>query len=103
MNTDPVTKRDGARILKRVDLGPHHRPQSQTRHYLPSDNANPYPPFVSLEIAQYDGSTDFYLFHITREGENSDTWHASLQDAMDQAEFEFEVKPGEWQDVSPKP
>ncbi len=97
-NDNVAYERDGARILKRVDLGPHHSPRSQTRHYLPSDSANPYPPFVSLEIGKYDG-TDYYLFHVTIDGENTDTWHASVEDAMDQAEFEFGVKPEEWVDV----
>ncbi len=100
MNHNVVRERDGARILKRVDLGPQYRAQSQTRHYLPSDNANPYPPFVSLEIAQYDGSKDLYLFYITAEGETTDTWHASVEAAMDQAQFEFGVKPEGWVDVT---
>ncbi len=28
--------------------------------------------------------------------EQSDTWHETLEDAMDQADFEFGVKPEEW-------
>lgn len=95
----PVYERDGARVLKRVDLQPRHGSKSRTRHYLPSDPANPYPVFVSLEIGQYDGSTEFYLFHITDTGENNDTWHDSLKSAMEQAEFEFGVAEEEWVDV----
>ncbi len=91
-------EREGARILKRVELSAHHFPKSRTRHYLPTDSANPYPVFVSLEIAQYEGSTEYYLFHITADGENTDTWHASLEDAMDQANFEFGVTQEEWSD-----
>ncbi len=92
-------EREGARILKRLDLKPHHSAKSRTRHYLPSDQANPYPQFVSLEIAKYDTDAGFYLFHITVNGENSDTYHSTMQEAMDQPEFEFGITKDEWIDV----
>lgn len=95
-----VYERDGARVLKRIDLQPHHSPKSQTRHYLPSDNANAYPQFAALEIAKYDSDGGFYLFHVTVGGENADTYHSTMQEAMEQAEFEFGVKKEEWIDVS---
>ncbi len=93
-------ERDGARVLKRLDLHSHHSAQSKTRHYLPRDQANPYPHFVALEIAKYDNDGGYYLFHITDEGDNSDTYHSSMQEAMEQAEFEFGVAPEEWMDVA---
>lgn len=85
--------------MKRVDLAPHHALKSQTRHYLPSATANPYPAFVSLEIAKYDDAPGYYLFHITNEGENSDTYHSSIEEAMAQANFEFGITAEEWLDV----
>ncbi len=94
-----VQERDGARVLKRVDLQPHHSSKSHTRHYLPSGNANPYPVFISLEIAKYDDGVHYYLFHITQDGENADTCHMSLDEAMEQANFEFGVTAEEWVDV----
>ncbi len=101
MNHDPsLNERYGARILKRLDLQPRHSSKSEARHYLPSDQANPYPHFVSLEIAKYDNDGGYYLFHITEDGENSDTYHSSMQEAMEHAEFEFGVKPEEWIDVA---
>lgn len=91
-------ERDGARVLKRVDLQPHHRRESRTKHCLKGKR---FPVFVSLEIATYDDK-GYYLFHITEEGENSDTYHDSVQEAMGQAKFEFDVAEEEWIDVSPR-
>ncbi len=92
-------ERDGAIILKRLDLRSDH-PQCKTKHYLPRDSANPYPDFVSLEIARYEDAPGYYLFHITSDGQNSDTYHSSMQEALEHAEFEFGVKPEEWIDVA---
>lgn len=92
-------ERDGARVLKRLDLRPDQLP-SKTRHYLPSDSANPHPNFVSLEIAKYENDSGYYLFHITDDGQNSDTYHSTIEEAMGQAEFEFGVKPEDWIDVT---
>lgn len=92
-------ERDGAIVLKRFDLSQGH-PPSKTKHYLPSESANPYPDFVSLKIAKYQNDPGYYLFHITSDGQNSDTYHSSMQEALEQAEFEFGVKPEEWIDVA---
>lgn len=92
----PLYERDGARVLKRLDLQPHHRRESRTKHYLGN---TPFPPFVSLEIATYN-DVGYYLFHVTADGENNDTYHDSVQEAMDQAKFEFDVAEEEWIDVT---
>jgi hypothetical protein len=34
--------------------------------------------------------------HICENGQGTDTWHMSLDDAFHQAEFEFGVKAEEW-------
>jgi hypothetical protein len=31
----------------------------------------------------------------------TDTYHDSIEDAMAQADFEFEVRPDEWESVTP--
>jgi hypothetical protein len=85
-------------VLKRVVLGDHHLRPGRTRHHW---NGKDFPPFVSLEIAQYPKDSGFYLLHICATGEIADTWHESLEDAMHQAEFEFGVQKDEWLSVSP--
>jgi hypothetical protein len=53
-----------------------------------------------LEIAHGPGKTDYYLLYLDENGvEQTDTWHATLESALSQAEFEFGVKPSEWQNI----
>lgn len=80
-------------MLKRVVLGGHHLRPGRTRHSM---NGKDFPPFVSLEIAQYPNDSGFYLLHICASGEVADTWHESLEEAMHQADFEFGVQTNEW-------
>lgn len=79
--------------LKRVVLGSHHIRPGRTRHRI---NGEDFPPFVSLEIAQYPGDSGFYLLHICGDGARADTHHESMEEAMHQAEFEFGVQGNEW-------
>ncbi|MDO4907238.1 hypothetical protein [Neisseria sp.] len=59
----------------------------------------PSPKFLS--IVQYDGDSGFYLIHLDADlNEQSDTYHETLESAFEQAEFEFNVQPSEWQKVS---
>jgi hypothetical protein len=60
---------------------------------------------VELRIVQYAGKDEgLYLLYCDETGhEQADTYHKSLDAAMQQAEFEFGVKPGEWEVVNPTP
>jgi hypothetical protein len=79
-------------VIGRVDLQDHHWP-SRTRHTI---HEQPCPPFTRLEIATYGKEAGFYLLHLCSDDRGTDTWHATLDDAFYQAEFEFGVKPDEW-------
>ena len=58
----------------------------------------PVPAWV--EISEEDGA--FYLLHFDAEGTCfADTWHATLEDAKRQADFEFGISSAEWTSVSP--
>jgi hypothetical protein len=49
------------------------------------------PPAKALAIAQYPGEENVYLFGLDERGEiQSDTWHETVEDALDQADFEYE-------------
>lgn len=51
-----------------------------------------------LEIVE--GDSGFYLYHYTANGECiSDTWHSSVNEAMAQAEFEFQIKEIDWYEI----
>jgi hypothetical protein len=83
--------------LMRVDLRPHHLSPGRTRHILKdASGSRPFPPFKALERVQFEGDGGFYLMYVPESGTGTDTWHQSIDDALHQAEWEFDVKPGEW-------
>ena len=94
---------DGPKLvsIQRVKLGPHHHPSLTTHTRSDLQGVRPFPPFVELEIASYPQEQGCYLFHICADGQGADTWHQSVGEAVDQAEWEFGVRPDEWI-VSPK-
>ncbi len=80
--------------LRYVRLGPQHRPTGKTRHYLGTCEL---PPPSELRIVQYTEDPGYYLLYFDEEGEElTDTYHDTLSQAMEQAEWEFGVRPDEW-------
>ncbi len=92
-------------LVERVRLGPSRPPTGRTRHYYGSisedgrvvkDREVPVP--AELQIVYYPGYQGYYLLYLDEQGnELTDTWHATLEDAMAQADFEFEVKSDDWE------
>jgi hypothetical protein len=83
--------------IKKVLLNERHLRPGRTEHSLCDNKGKKsYPPFSSLEIAQHPGDQDYYLLYLCENGQVADTWHQTLEDALQQAEFEFDVKPEEW-------
>lgn len=80
------------KVVGSVELQSQHW-RSRTRHII---NGVPCPPFARLEITTYGRESGFYSLHICSDGSGTDTWHESLDDAFDQAGFEFGVKRHEW-------
>jgi hypothetical protein len=86
-------------VLRRIRLGPSHPPTGKTRH-LQGCEVLPAP--WELRIVKYLDDTGFYLFYCDDTGkEITDTYHDTLEGAMSQAEWEFEVKENEWEVVTP--
>ncbi len=84
-------------ILRRIRLGPAHQPTGATRHYWGNIEL---PPPHELQIVRYPGDKGFYLLHLDENGEwQSDTYHDTLEDALEQAWREFRVRPEEWEIV----
>lgn len=55
-------------------------------------------PAAGLAICQYEGDSGFYLFGCDKDWNSiTDTWHDSLIDAKEQAEFEYEGVTATWQ------
>ena len=82
-------------ILKRIVLGPEHVPTGKTHHY---DGEKEMPPAAMLKIVEYEDAHGFYLLHFDADGkEITDTFNESVEDALAQAEWEYQVKQGEWE------
>ena len=80
-------------ILKEVTLL-SKLPTRKTKHYEGSKELQqPY----KLQIVQYEQDTGFYLFYLDYGDELiTDTYHMSVEDAMAQAEWEYNVTKDEW-------
>lgn len=67
-------------------LGPAHTPTGRTFHF------GAFPDVVrGLALASYAGDQSVYLFYCDDEWNVlTDTWHASVDDAIRQARSEFE-------------
>lgn len=81
-------------ILRRIKLDSPHEPTGKTRHYI-GDRELPAP--NELQIVKYPDDAGYYLLYLGEGGsELTDTYHDSVEKAIEQAEWEFQVKPDEW-------
>ena len=83
------------KLIRRIRLGSAHRSTGRTRHYRGLEEL-PRP--SELRIVQYEGDSGFYLLYCDGMArEFTDTYHENIERAMSQAEWEFSVKPDEWE------
>ena len=85
------------RACKKNGLG-GHPPEG----WLPPQSATPLPTRqidLHIEIASDSAGGYFLLSHGPDDESLSDTWHSSLEDALDQAFVQFGVRADEWADV----
>ncbi|MBA3393759.1 MAG: hypothetical protein H0T89_14015 [Deltaproteobacteria bacterium] len=81
--------------VRRVRLGPSHVPTGYTRH---DAGGELIPAPAELHIVRMDGDPGFLLLYLDEQGnEMTDTYHESLERALEQARREFGVEPSEWQ------
>lgn len=87
-------------ILRRVRLTSAHSPTGRARHW---SHGALLPLPTELRIVQYVTDPGYYLLYYDNQGqEMTDTYHDSLQGAIAQAEWEFEVQEGEWEIMRPR-
>jgi hypothetical protein len=75
-------------------------PTGATEHYfgMPGGPRTEMAPFAALAISQSDDS--YYLCYLDEDWDYvTDTWHQSLDDALHQAELEFQGIGDKWQAV----
>ena len=85
---------DGARVLCHAAVDERCRPTGSCRHYR---GTQPLGPFAGLAVCQYAGERACYLFYCDADWRPlTDTRHERLEDALRQAEFEYEGISGHW-------
>ena len=83
-------------VVRYTAIDERHQPTGGTRHLV---GDVPQGPAVALAICEDTGG--FYLFYCDADWEPvTDTWHESLQDAIDQAEFEYVGTAATWERAS---
>ena len=83
------------RLCWKIKLGKRHDPTGKTRHYRGGAECSPP---AELKIIQFSDDPGFYLLYCDDAGvEITDTYHETVEEAKAQAEFEFNVKPEEWE------
>jgi hypothetical protein len=85
---------DEPRVLREARLRPEHQSTGRTRHFK---GAWELPTPSELRIVQYVGDPGFYLFYCDDAGrEMTDTYHDTLEEALEQARWEFGLEPSDW-------
>ena len=85
------------KIIKNIKLKTHHKPTGNTKHFRWGKELSNE--IWELKIIKIDPEPGFYLIYFdSKANELTDTLHDSLEAAMQQAEFEFNVKQNEWED-----
>lgn len=83
------------KIIKMIRLNELNKPTGFTKHFVNDLLVNNT--ISQLKIVNYEGDSGFYLFYCNEKGEQiTDTYHDSVNLALEQAELEFNVKPSEW-------
>jgi hypothetical protein len=55
------------------------------------------PPPAVLKIVQYDDDGGYYLLRLSANGQEiTDTLHDTINNAKEQARFEYQVSPNDW-------
>jgi hypothetical protein len=95
------------RTIKKAVLDTKYKPTGKTKHYkalevdLNSEDISMEKCEIqmphSVEIAQFDGDTAYYLIYKDEfDQELTDTYHETLESALKQAEWEFNLRAEEW-------
>ncbi len=85
-------------VLRRTLRKSHHIPRGKTRHYLGSDEIQLSHELIIVQIPPDEG---YYLLYLDGEGnELTDTYHDSLEKALDQAKWEFNIEADEWENLT---
>ncbi len=84
----------GARLFRWSVIDDRHRPTGNCRQIVAGVLQGPA---AGLAICQDEGEAAYYLFGCDSEWNSvTDTWHETLEAALEQAEFEYSGVSGTW-------
>ena len=85
---------DGAKVILFTPIDQRHR---HTGDCVQNVAGVPQGPAAGLAICSYLGEEGYYLFGCDATWSSiTDTWHQTVEEAMRQAEFEYESISGTW-------
>jgi hypothetical protein len=85
----------GTTVVLFTPIDERHRPTGNCRQIVTGVLQGPA---AGLAICQYEGDGSFFLFGCDEHWSNiTDTWHRSIEEAMGQAEFEYEGVAATWE------
>jgi hypothetical protein len=85
----------GARVLYYTKIDERHRATGNCRHSVGGQIMGAA---AGLAICQYHDDHSYYLFYCDPAWNViTDTWHETTEDAMEQAEFEYEHVSATWE------
>jgi hypothetical protein len=90
------------KVISRADVRPEHQGPGTVKKVLIDESGShdfSKAKFVRLEIIKYGADGGYYLMHICADGSGTDTWHATLDELLDEAEFEYGVLRTDWHDI----
>ncbi len=83
-----------AKVICYTHIDARHTPTGNTKQIV---NGELLGPAAGLAICQYEGEECFYLFGCDAQwNSQSDTWHQEIEDAKEQAEFEYQGSLRTW-------
>jgi len=84
----------GARVIRWSVIDQRHRPTSNCQKVVDGELQGPT---AGLAICRHDGNEAYYLFGCDEQWNAvTDTWHETLEKALQQAEFEYEGVSATW-------
>jgi hypothetical protein len=93
MNVQPP-KLERGKVICWAIVDSSVEPTENTRHFVDGAHVGPFP---RLMVATFPGDDGYYLLYCDESwNEITDTWHASLEDAKRQAEFEYRGINSRW-------
>ena len=85
---------DRARVARWSVIDGRHRPTGNCLQIVDGVSGGSA---AGLAICQYEGETSYYLFGCDAAWNKvTDTWHGTLEEALEQAEFEYQGITATW-------